>query len=143
MERLKKSMLGVDRGGVSSGQGGVNVLRIEGRDDDNSDLFEMKLNQLMMKQGSTDTYEMLELGEEELKSIQENEVFVVDKRNVCRTAPVKFYKKRKKEVDMVLCKFCYKFFKLENFENAFLKAGNCCPLCKNVDDTLRAPNAVG
>ena len=61
MERLKKSMLGVDRGGVSSGQGGVNVLRIEGRDDDNSDLFEMKLNQLMMKQGSTDTYEMLEV----------------------------------------------------------------------------------
>lgn len=28
----------------------------------------------------------------------------------------------------------FRFFKLEEFENAFLKCGNHCPLCKSVVD---------
>ena len=35
-----------------------------------------------------------------------------------------------------MCKFCFRFFKLEEFENAFLKCGNHCPLCKNVDEYM-------
>ena len=71
-----------------------------------------------------------------MKSLNESDIFIIDQRNVNKTYQVRFFKNRQKDLPITMCKFCFRFFKLEEFENAFLKCGNHCPLCKNVDEYM-------
>ena len=131
VEKLKKNL--VTR---TNNQNGVHTLKID-VGETNEDLFEQKMNELFENQQSTETYTMVELDENILRTLSENEIFIIDNRTICKNAPVRFFKKRKKDSSITMCKFCYRFFKLEDFENAFIKAGKCCPLCKNVDESMK------
>ncbi len=57
-------------------------------------------------------------------------MFIIDLRHLCKTIPVKFYKNRMRDILITMCKFCYRFFRTEEYENLYLKNGNSCPLCK-------------
>ena len=105
-------------------------------DDNKIDLFEEKMNGLFTNKESSNKYKVLILDETILKSLNENEVFIIDLRKINRTYPVKFYKNRRKDISIIMCKNCYKFFKMEEYENAFIKNGNCCPICKYVDEDM-------
>ena len=134
IEKLKKNI-------VSKNQdsNGVHSLKVYMGDNDQN-IFENKLLDLINEQESTENYKMLELDESVLKSLNENEVFIIDQRNINSHFPVRFFKNRKKEIGVTMCKFCFRFFKIEEFENAFIKVGNCCPLCKNVDESMKGFN---
>ena len=126
VEKMKSNILSKNSGG------GDNSLKIN-MNDSNNDLFDNKLMD-QINSRKTDTYKMLELDEVVLKSLDENEIFIIDQRSINRTYKVRFFKKRDKDSSITMCKFCFRFFKLEEFENAFLKCGNHCPLCKSVVD---------
>ena len=79
---------------------------------------------------------MIEIDESILKSLNESDIFIIDQRNVNKTCEVRFFRNMNKDSPITMCKFCFRFFKLEEFENAFLKCGNHCPLCKNVDEYM-------
>ncbi len=131
VEKLKRNLVT-----KNTSQAGVHSLKID-MGDSNEDLFEAKMAEMYDNQQSTENYVMLTLDESVLKTLNENEIYIIDNRTICKNAPVRFFKKRKKDTAITMCKFCYRFFKLEEFENAFIKAGKCCPLCKNVDDTMK------
>jgi len=126
VEKMKSNILS------KKGSGGDNSLKIN-MNDSNNDLFDNKLMD-QINSRKTDTYKMLELDEVVLRSLDESEIFIIDQRSINRTYKVRFFKKRDKDSSITMCKFCYRFFKLEEFENAFLKCGNHCPLCKSVVD---------
>ena len=50
--------------------------------DNDQNIFENKLLDLINEQESTENYKMLELDESVLKSLNENEVFIIDQRNI-------------------------------------------------------------
>ena len=126
VEKMKSNILSKNSGR------GENSLKIN-MNDSNNDLFDNKLMD-QINSRKTDIYKMLELDEIVLKSLDESEIFIIDQRSINKTYKVRFFKKRDKESSITMCKFCYRFFKLEEFENAFLKCGNHCPLCKSVVD---------
>lgn len=35
-----------------------------------------------------------------------------------------------KDILITMCKYCYRFFRTEEYENLYLKNENSCPLCK-------------
>ena len=109
-----------------------NILNLNKNNNNNENLFEENLLEFTENQQTTEKYRMLVLDDKVLKSLNENEVFIMDLRKINKTYPVRFFKNRKKDVNIFMCKNCYKFFKIEEFENAFLKSGNCCPLCKRL-----------
>ena len=128
VEKMKSNIISTDRMGVKS-------LRINNAEDNDNSLFDKKLNDLINSK-KNDSYKMLELDEPTLKSLNESDIFIIDQRNLNKTYQVRFFKNRQKELAITMCKFCFRFFKLEEFENAFLKCGNHCPLCKNVDEYM-------
>lgn len=73
--------------------------------DSNNDLFDNKLMD-QINSRKTDTYKMLELDEVVLKSLDENEIFIIDQRSINRTYKVRFFKKRDKDSSITMCKFC-------------------------------------
>ena len=128
IEKMKTNLITKEKVGVKS-------LRISVDDSESSNLFDNKLMDLInSKRGNS--YNMLEADEAILKSLNESEIYIIDQRNVNKTYQVRFFKNRTKELAITMCKFCFRFFKLEEFENAFLKCGNQCPLCKNVDEYM-------
>ena len=127
IEKMKRNLLSKDGGGTNS-------LRVNMDETDNN-LFDNKLNDLINSRRSN-VYKILELDEETLKSLNESDIFIIDQRNINKTYKVRFFKNRQKDMAITMCKFCFRFFKLEEFENAFLKCGNHCPLCKNVDEYM-------
>lgn len=129
MEKLKKNKI------VTTKDPGVHSLKIE-MGENEEDLFEKKLTEMTENQQSVETYQIVECNEKILKNLNESEVFIIDNRHLSKNCPVRFFKKRKKEVALTMCKFCHRFFKLEEFENSFIRCGKCCPLCKNVDETM-------
>ena len=130
MERIKKNIVQKNK------ENGVHTLKIE-TGDKNANLFESKLNEYNQKRSNSEEYNVLELDENILKTLNENEVFIIDLRNYNKTYRVRFFKNRRKDVGIIMCKFCFRFFKVEEFENAFLKCGKSCPLCKNVDEGMK------
>ncbi len=76
------------------------------------------------------------LDENIMKTLNENEVFIKDLRNYNKTYRVRFFKNRK-DVSIIILNFCFGFFKVEEFENQFLKCGKSCLLCKNVDEGMK------
>ena len=129
VEKMKKNILS-----TKNFDGGTKSLRVDFGNDD-SVLFENKLME-MNNTRKNDVYRILELDEAVLKSLNENEIFTIDMRSVNKTYQVRFFKNMKKDIPITKCKFCHRFFKLEEFENAFLKCGNHCPLCKNEDEYM-------
>lgn len=69
--------------------------------DSNNDLFDNKLMD-QINSRKTDTYKMLELDEVVLKSLDENEIFIIDQRSINRTYKVRFFKKEIK-ILLLLC----------------------------------------
>jgi hypothetical protein len=130
MEKIKKNMIQKNK------ETGVHSLKLD-TGGKVGNLFENKLNEFTQNLESTEEYKVIELDESVLKTLNENEVYIIDLRNINKTYPVKFYKNRRKDVGVIMCKFCFRFFKVEEFENAFLKCGKCCPLCKNVDEGMK------
>ena len=130
MERIKKNIVQKNK------ENGVHSLKID-TGDKNANLFESKLNEYNQKRSNSEEYNVLELDENILKTLNENEVFIIDLRNYNKTYRVRFFKNRRKDVGIIMCKFCFRFFKVEEFENAFLKCGKSCPLCKNVDEGMK------
>ena len=128
VEKMKSNLISTDKVGVRS-------LRVNNAGDNDNSLFDRKLNDLISSK-KRDVYRILELDEMALKSLNESDIFIIDQRNLNKTYQVRFFKNRKKELAITMCKFCYRFFKLEEFENAFLKCGNHCPLCKGVDEYM-------
>ena len=130
MEKIKKNMIQKNK------ETGVHSLKLD-TGGKVGNLFENKLNEFTQNLESTEEYKVIELDESVLKTLNENEVYIIDLRNINKTYPVKFYKNRRKDVGVIMCKFCFRFFKVEEFENAFLKCGKCCPLCKKVDEGMK------
>jgi intraflagellar transport protein 122 len=127
VEKMKSNIISRDKVGVKS-------LRLDVDESDNN-LFDKKLIDLINSK-RVDGYRILEIDETVLKSLNENEIFIIDQRSINKTYQVRFFKNKKRELAITMCKFCFRFFKLEEFENAFLKCGNRCPLCKNVDEYM-------
>ena len=127
VEKMKNNLISKDKAGVKS-------LRLN-VDESDSNLFDNRLTELINSKKSN-TYHILELDEKILKSLNESDIFIIDQRNINKTYQVRFFKNRQRELAITMCKFCFRFFKLEEFENAFLKCGNHCPLCKNVDEYM-------
>ena len=127
VEKMKNNILSKNKDGVKS-------LKIS-MNDEYDNLFDNKLkDSLNMRKG--DGFNIIEVDETILKSLNESDIFIIDQRNVNKTYHVRFFKNRQKDLPITMCKFCFRFFKLEEFENAFLKCGNHCPLCKNVDEYM-------
>ena len=127
VEKMKNNILSKNKDGVKS-------LKISTYDE-NDNLFDNKLrDSINMKKG--EGFSIIEIDETILKSLNESDIFIIDQRNVNKTYQVRFFKNRQKDLPITMCKFCFRFFKLEEFENAFLKCGNHCPLCKNVDEYM-------
>lgn len=133
MEKMQKNVIQAK----PQSKGGVHTLTIGGGSGEQN-LFEKELSEKTENQSSTDVYNIIEIEEKVLKTLNENDVYIVDRRNLCKTYPARFFKNRRKDISVTMCKFCFCFFKLEEFENSFIKAGKCCPICKSVDDTMKS-----
>ena len=127
VEKMKKNLISKDKVGVKS-------LRLD-VDEPENNLFDNKLNDKTNSKRN-DGYHVLEVDESVLKTLNESEIYIIDQRNINKTYQVRFFKNKHRELAITMCKFCFRFFKLEEFENAFLKCGNHCPLCKNVDEYM-------
>jgi len=84
---------------------------MEFKKESNEDLFNLKLIEWCDSQIGNDDYGVFPLDESVLKKLNENEVFIVDRRNYCKSIGVKFYKNRMKDIFITMCKFCYQFFR--------------------------------
>ena len=112
VEKMKNNILSKNKDGVKS-------LKISTYDE-NDNLFDNKLrDSINMKKG--EGFSIIEIDETILKSLNESDIFIIDQRNVNKTYQVRFFKNRQKDLPITMCKFCFRFFKLEEFENAFLK----------------------
>lgn len=111
----------------------VNTLVFD--EQQNDDLFGMKLVEITENAG--DEYSVLVIDEDILRTLNESEVFIIDLRLQCSNYPVRFFKNRMKDVFITMCKFCYHFFRTEEFENLFLKNGKVCPICRMSDEILK------
>ncbi len=99
-------------------------------DDSNvEDLFNLKLVEWCEYQSSNVDYGIFTVDENILKNSNESEIFIIDLREQCRTFPVRYYKNRMKDMFIIMCKYCYNFFKTEEYENGYLK-NKCCPICQ-------------
>jgi hypothetical protein len=101
-------------------------------DSPTDDFFNLKLVEWCEYQSSNVDYGLFTVDETILKKSSESEIFIIDMRKYCKTCPVRYFKNRMKDIFITMCKFCYNFFKSEEYENAFLK-NKYCPICGNTD----------
>jgi intraflagellar transport protein 122 len=125
------------QGNYSNSSTGTNVLVIQ-QDDNNDDLFGMRLVEWCESKVSNEDYGIFQVDESILRSLNETEVFIIDLRSLCKSIPVKFYKNRMKDIFITMCKFCYRFFRTEEYENLYLKNENSCPVCKYSEEKERS-----
>lgn len=74
------------------------------------DLFEIRLVEWCESQVSNEKYGVFEVEEDVLLNMNENEVFILDLRKVCPSFSVKFYRNRMKDIPISMCSQCFKFF---------------------------------
>ena len=72
---------------------------------------------------------------ETLWSMDADEVFFVDYRKHSREYPITYYKKVNRDVDLIICNECGKFFISDEFDLHYNQHG-CCPFCKNKNLTF-------
>ncbi len=71
----------------------------------------MKLIEWCDSQMGNDDYGTFEIDEGVIRKLNENEIFIVDRRKYCTTMGVRFFKNTMKDTFITMCKFCFKFFR--------------------------------
>ena len=74
------------------------------------DLFEMRLVEWCETQVSNEKYGLFEVDEDVLVNLNDSEVFIVDLRKICSSFSVRFYRNRMRDIPISMCNQCFKFF---------------------------------
>ena len=93
------------------------------------DLFETALIDWTEQNVGKNDYGFFYCDEKLLTNMKESEVFIVDNRLNCPTQPLRYFKNRMKDIFIIMCKSCNRFFRSEEWENSATKNNNCCPIC--------------
>lgn len=67
-----------------------------------------------------------------LKSLELEEVFIVDFTKYCPTMDIKYYKTMVTDIPITNCQDCGKFFLLDEYEFEYLR-NKKCPFCRALD----------
>jgi len=106
-----------------------------------NDMFAQKMLEWLETQVTADTYRPVEVDEHILRSLRQEEVFIVDYSHLCPSMPRKFYKNMVPDMAITSCERCCKFFIQDEYEFAYLEK-NCCPFCRNVEQNKGVKQVV-
>lgn len=78
----------------------------------------------------TNSYMVVEIDHSIIKTLDPDDVFIVDHRKLCQDYPVRYFKNMQKDTDIMMCPSCQQFFDTEEFDLLFNKT-KACPFCSS------------
>ena len=81
----------------------------------------------------TNGYLVVKIDHSIIKTLDPEDVFIVDHRKICPDCPVRYFKNMHKDSDIMSCSSCQQFFMTEGFDLMYNKTKSC-PFCsaKNI-----------
>lgn len=98
---------------------------------DDGSPFNDRLAEVCDMQITSHEYIPVVVDERIIKSMKYEEVYIIDLTKHCKGMEIKYYKNMMPDEPLKLCKYCFKFFLLDEYELALLDEKKC-PFCKNV-----------
>lgn len=103
----------------------------KGESDGNEDLFENALIEWCDINTGKNEYGDFYINEDILSAMKESEVFILDNQKKCESQPIRYFKNRMKDIFIVMCHICFRFFRMEEWENYSSKNNSKCPVCND------------